>query len=178
MVERSQTPLDIDPRQIEAHLREAGFTHYAFGVIGIRRRSHAGDPLTFRTEISAKSKEFSFPYTFERHSQKAQPLAKPKQLRPALSSDLRVKETHQVDSGKLRRTEFVLECDWPFHHAVKTETWIRPLMDRFTGRASVEQVFTEASLARILPAGLSLAQFIEVVQALLGRGYLIVSDPA
>jgi hypothetical protein len=173
VAQRALTPVDIDPAKVEKHLRAAGLTHYAHGVLGVRRHAREGAAWTFRTEFSAKSNGASFPYIFDCNSQKTLPLSKLRQLRPSLAADLRIKETHQVDAGKLRRTDLVLECDRPFHHAVKTDTWIRPLMDRFTGRATIEQIYAEASLAQILPAGLSLTQFIEVLQALFGRGYLI-----
>jgi SAM-dependent methyltransferase len=174
--ERSQTPLDIDPTRVEDYLRAVGFTHYAYGVLGVRRHARSSEPWTFRTELSAKSNAASFPYAFDCISENFQPLSNAKQLRPALAGDLCVRETHQVDCGKLIRTELILEVDWPFHHAVKTDSWIRPLIDRFTGRASIEQLYTEASLAQTLPTGLSLAQFIEVVHALIRRGYLIISE--
>jgi len=171
---RSQTPADIDPARIDQQLRELGFTHYASGVMGIRRHTAAANPWTFRTELSPKTNEASFGHAFDSNSDLAS--SRLKQLRLSLPAGMRIRETHQVDQhGKLQLTDFILECDWPFHHTVKTDNWIRTLMDSFNGRASVEELYATARLTGALPSSFSLTEFIGLVRIFVRNGYLVTS---
>jgi carbamoyltransferase len=173
--EKSHSPTDIDPAKLEASVRALGFSHYVSGIVGIRRHNAAGKPWTFRTELSRLTDECSFRHAFDWNGRRADPVSNARRLRPALAPGLSVTETCIVDHGKLKPEKLILEADWPFHHTVKTDMWIRAILEHFSGRSTVGEVYAKLTSTHTLPSGLSLAHFVDLVSTFVGRGYLDVT---
>ena len=70
--------------------------------------------------------------------------------------------------------EFVFSIEAGFQYALRPDGWVVPLIARFDGKQSVEEVFTAGRLNGAMPEGFQLNDFAGLVRTMIERGLLEV----
>ena len=69
-------------------------------------------------------------------------------------------------------SEFFLEASRPFAIVTRFDPWVVPLIARFDGERTVQQLHESARAAEEIPGSFGLGDFAKLVALLIERGYL------
>ncbi len=96
--------------------------------------------------------------------------------RPRLASHLSLEIAHSVANGALVPSRFVLRSDYPFSVAAPCPPWIAMAAGACDGKTTVRELFEGFERQRVLPSGLTAAQFAASVREMVARGFLELDE--
>jgi len=97
---------------------------------------------------------------------------------PTLSAYARLNVAYALGPNGLAATDVVLETDRPFAGLTRIDPWMFPLVTRFDGERTAEQVYTAAREAGELADGFAPYDFTALVALMIERGYVEVDSKA
>ena len=170
---------DFEPSDI-FRLQEAfgqlGARRHVKGMLVIHRRIAASGSscMTQRKKLSRFSNGDSFEWLLRwSHWQQAEEAALLfPQLKPRLSSNLRVRVTHVVEDRSLVPADFILASGTPFLAETRVDPEIVQVLLQSDGAHTLTEVFEVARSSRLVPEGYTLDQFLEFARMMIDRGYL------
>lgn len=179
LVDRSPHRDPAEAVRWEQHFSRLGVRQAVYGALVIHRRAPGGDavpPMTLRTRLSPSTDGGCLDWALRWHQWVSRPDAGRElaEMKPCLSSHLKVKVTHQVHEGRLVPAEFVLESERPFQAATQVDPWVLPVISGFTGEWTVADLYQASRSAAALPDWVSLSDFASLAAMLIARGYLQV----
>lgn len=178
IVERGRNIKSLDPERLAGAFHNLGTERLVHGALLIHRRHDKGAaPWTARPRLSVETAGEDFDRFLDWHLACARPgfaesLA---QAKPVLSPHLQVKVTHEVRERALTPADFMLESSRPFATVTRVDPWIVPLIARFDGHQTTQEVHTTASATGEIPPSFGVADFAKLVALLVERGCLMVS---
>lgn len=177
IVERGRNIKSLDPEQLARAFESLGTERLVYGALFVhRRRDKAAEPWTVRPRLSVETEGEDFDWFMDWHSSCARPgfVESLTRARPALSPHLQVKVTHVVREGALVPDDFALESSRPFATTTRVDPWVVPLMARFNGRQTTQEVHAVARAADEIPPSFGAGDFAKLVALLVERGCLVV----
>jgi SAM-dependent methyltransferase len=165
-------------RRLREVFEEAGIVRMPKGLLVMRRHGPADNhqAWTVRARLSDVTVGSDLERTFADRprfldSSFVRALVK---SRPALAPRLEVKVTHVVYKGELVPAQFIFETDKPFSFSVRVDGWMVPLIARFDGKLTPEEVYNTARANAEMPDDFGLDDFNTLVARMIERGFLTV----
>jgi len=165
----------------------AGVERRVYGALVLERRTTRaeagrGRAITRRLQLSPLTEAVAFERllhwlrwreTREARGELARVLLR---VTPRLSPHARVNVAYAPQARGLAAADVVLETDRPFVAVTRIDPWMFPLVTRFDGERTAEQVYTAAREAGELADGFAAYDFTALVALLIERGYIEVAD--
>jgi methylase of polypeptide subunit release factors len=160
--------------------QQIGATNMPYGALAIHRRINGTlQPWTYRTMMSPKTRGSEIEWTLQ-WRQLVQGKKTPEwlaPLHPRLAPGLRVTVNYSVENNQLAPSSFVVSSDVPFLSESRIEPSMATILSEFDGKKTLEQIYQEAHKNKLLPTGLPLAHFLNLMAIFIERGYLIIEQP-
>jgi hypothetical protein len=158
--------------------RELGTEKFVYGAAFIRRTGVDIYEPPLRLQMSAAATAADFERIFAWRRWRRSPefaawlaAARPRPF-PQLESNIR----YAVRNGALVPISALLTAKQPLAAAVQPDAWVAPLLERLDGANSIAQAFAVAR-AGAIPAELTLAAFVDLVDRLIERGLFDIDIP-
>jgi hypothetical protein len=176
---RAENINEEDAKKLCERLRSLGVQRFAYGALFIRR---SNGPVTERPArigftLDGTAADLERLLAWRQHCRTpgfAECLA---QSRPRLAPQLQLNTRYVVRDGQLAPVEFVFSIEAGVKSALRPDAWIVPLIARLDGTRSLRDIFEAAKAAEEMPPDFALANFSEVVQRMIERGFLEVEIP-
>ncbi len=177
MRKRGQQIDDEAARQLHGRLRSAGTRQFVYGALFIRRFAERVNTQPCRQQLTLEGRAVDFERVlnwrqFSRRPDFGEWLA---ESRPQPAARLLLTARHVVQDGELVPAEFVFSIEEGFSAALRPDAWVVPLLARLNGKISVRAMFAAAEQADELPEGFTLAAFLDLVQRMIEKGFLVVA---
>ncbi len=171
MSRRGQNIPESSATTLLQRLRSLGTRQFVYGAAFIRRttKSSTSEPFRIQTTATASAEDFEHLLAWRNHARQPDFPAWIAQSRPRLSPDLALTARHIVRDGELVPAEFVFSVDTRFRAALRPDLWTVPLLARFNGRRTVQEVFENARAEGDLPDGFGLEALAGLVQKMIDR---------
>ncbi len=180
MRKRGQQIDEEQARGLLARLRSLSTLQFVYGALLLRRHHErvAQEPCRVRITPTAGARDFFRFFEWLRFRRQDGLSDWVAQCRPRLPRQLQLTSRHVVADGQLIPAEFVFSIQEAFPAALRPDAWVVPLIARFDGKRSVNEVFQSALTADELPDGFGLATFVELVRLMIDKNLLEVDFPA
>jgi hypothetical protein len=159
--------------------QQMGATNMPYGALAIHRRRNATlQPWTFRTMMSPKTRGSGIEWAFQWRQlvQEKNSSAWMAPLRPRLATGLQVTVTHCVENNQLVPSSFMVSSDAPFLSESRVEPSMATILSEFDGKKALEQIYQEAHKNKLLPSGLPVTHFLNLMAIFIERGYLNIEQ--
>ena len=177
MRKRGQQIDDEAARQLHLRLRSAGTRQFVYGALFIRRFAERvnAEPCRLQLTTAGRAADFERVLDWRQFSRRPDFSDWLAESRPQPAARLLLTARHVVQDGELVPAEFVFSLEAGFSAALRPDAWVVPLVARLNGKISVRAMFAAAEQADELPAGFTLAAFLDLVQRMIERGFLEVA---
>jgi len=167
--------VEIDQaRQLIERLSRLGTRQFVYGALFLRRYADpiGSRPLRIRMTPSGSAADFLRLLAWRHHARQPGFPAWLASARPRFAPQLELNARHLVVEGELTPAEFVFSIQTGFHAALRPDAWVVPLLARLGGQLTVREVFDAARAADELPNGFTIEAFLELVGAMIEKGFL------
>ena len=166
-------------RRLDQRLRDLDTLQFVYGALFVRRHPASIGSQPLRLQITANASATDFDRVLAWRARRGQPdfrkfLAG---VCPVLAPHLELHTRHVVKDSQLAVSEMLFRVSREFESALQPELWLVPVIAKLNGRQSVAEVYNAAQAAGELPEGFPLEPFIELVDLMVERGFLLI-DPS
>ena len=191
VAETARTPADFIGRSMQrgAHsladlkywstiYRERKVEFLVYGCILIQRRKESRRTFTVRVQKGRASgpAETEWLLGWQTRASGANALQAMLDAKPRKSAHLHLAVLHRMNEGQLTPDEFMFRVSHPFESESRCQGWVVATVERCDGSTPVRSIFEELKNVGAIESESGEREFIEVVQALVGAGYLEVDE--
>jgi len=163
-------------RQVYDRLVDLGTRRFVYGVVCLERFERAVAVKPLRVSITPTTRAIDFERVLAARRRRWQEgfAHRLSVSRPRLVDHLELAAKHVARDGSLLPAEFVFSIDGPVGASLRVDGWIVPMIARMDGQSTVADIFHLVKSREEMPTDFSLEPFVDLVAALIEKGFLEV----